>query len=148
MSSTGAVYEIKPFLSAVSAGAQLSGYIRTLNKLDPLHRRWHRGTSDEFLTQPHLIPLQGGNSFAIVGPPIKGVIVYYVVDLNDGLGVLAIAAALSAGQNLAKVAEEIRAAQNIGKVVSIANTASEAAEAEIGLDVGTATELSSLAPTG
>jgi RHS repeat-associated protein len=147
MYSTGAVYEIKPTLSAVLGGIQLGGYIRALKKLDPAHRNWHRGTADEFLTQPHILPLSG-TSFALVSPPVKGVIIYYVVDLKDGLGVLATAAVLSAGSSAYKATAIINAARTAGNVVSISGVAAQAEAAEIETEVGNTAVLNTLAPTG
>jgi RHS repeat-associated protein len=75
---TGEVYEIKPLGAGLAGHAQLSFYLLLLNSLDPDAREWRRGKS---LAPPPVIPL-GKDSYAFVGPPVKGLISYEVIDFR------------------------------------------------------------------
>jgi RHS repeat-associated protein len=78
--STGEVYEIASALgSEVRFWKLLLGEVYTFNKYDPLRRAWTTGSS--FIPEPliKLDPL----TFAIVDPPVAGVIVYTVVNAGE-----------------------------------------------------------------
>ena len=71
------VYEIKPVGSFVEGRVQLEFYIQMLKFLDPLKRPWMAGASYDPM---HYLPL-GYGSFAVVSPPVNGVILYDVVNI-------------------------------------------------------------------
>ncbi len=68
---TGALFEIKPILSAADALLQLITYRDLLSLADQRGRNWHLGTAQEF-SPPTVIPLTGLR-VAYVAPPVFGV---------------------------------------------------------------------------
>ena len=72
----GEVYEIKPTASFIEGQAQLQYYLLLLKALDPQRRQWNSGSISTY-TPPTVIPL-GWGCFAIVSPPIRGVILYHI----------------------------------------------------------------------
>jgi RHS repeat-associated protein len=75
--STVQVYEIKPVGSFINGRVQLEFYIQTLKFLDPLKRTWRTGSSYD---PPNFLPI-GFGVFAVVSPPVNGVILYEVVNI-------------------------------------------------------------------
>jgi RHS repeat-associated protein len=77
--STGEAYEIASVLGAEVRFWKLLDEVYTFNKYDPLKRTWTTGSS--FIPEPliKLDPL----TFAIVDPPVAGVIVYTVVNAGE-----------------------------------------------------------------
>jgi RHS repeat-associated protein len=138
---TGALFEIKPILSAADGLLQIITYREILSLADPKGRNWHLGSADEF-TPPFKIPLTGGLRVAYVAPPLFGVIVYFVADARAAfnVGLLAGAAILpallssAAAQRIAKPPNVI----SISRGTGIANAAQQSVEAEIEQDVATA----------
>ena len=78
--SPGQVYEIKPVSSFIQGQAQLQWYLFNLNFFDPQKQQWNAGYMSNY-TPPTFISL-GTGVFAIVSPPVRGVIVYQVEDLR------------------------------------------------------------------
>jgi len=80
--SPGEVYEIKPvgFDNFIEGQVQLQWYLTVLNALDPQRRQWDAGSMATY-TPPPFISLSWG-VFAIVSPPVRGVILYHVEDLR------------------------------------------------------------------
>ena len=76
----GEVYEIKPAGSFIEGQVQLQWYLTVLNRLDPQKRQWDAGSIETY-SPPPFITLSGG-VFAIVSPPVRGVILYEVEDLR------------------------------------------------------------------
>ena len=124
----GEVYEIKPVNSAASGLAQVIRNLLLLKLTD-----WRAGGPKWFLgsayTPPSPIPLPP-LAQAYVAPPVLGVIVYYVVGLDDvvALSAAAVLAALGAGAAAAAAAAE--AAPAVGALIRAALAASS-----ISLDV-------------
>jgi len=77
--STGEVYEIASVLGSDVRFWKLLDEVYTMNKYDPLKRPWSPGTS--FIPDP-LVKLDA-LTFAIVEPPVGGVIVYSVVNAGE-----------------------------------------------------------------
>jgi RHS repeat-associated protein len=78
----GEVYEIKPvgFDNFIEGQVQLQWYLSVLNALDPQKRQWQAGSIGTY-TPPSFISLSYG-VFAVVSPPVRGVILYYVEDVR------------------------------------------------------------------
>lgn len=88
------IYEIKTIRGFAEGQAQLTGYLLILNWADPdKSRPWTRGTVANY-RPPSNIPL-GLGAFAIVGPPVGGVITYDVFDLKVVGAALATVAVMS-----------------------------------------------------
>lgn len=85
--SPGEVYEIKPAGSFVSGATQLTYYLGLLNGLDPLGRIWSPGSPVTY-SPPSVINL-GTGAYAIVSPPVSGVILYQVVDFKQAAVLIA-----------------------------------------------------------
>jgi hypothetical protein len=82
--TTKEVYEIKPLFSLPLGIAQLSGYIAVLNHFTP-GGGWHPGST---YVPPDMLYL-GYGAWAKVYSPIRGVILYDVIDLPS-LGLFAV----------------------------------------------------------
>jgi len=82
----GEVFEVKPVGSFIEGQVQLQWYLTMLNALDPQRRKWTAGSNATY-TPPPLLSLQIG-VFAVVSPPIRGVILYQVEDLRITVAVL------------------------------------------------------------
>jgi RHS repeat-associated protein len=94
--ATGEVYEIKPTGSYLAGAAQLGWYIALLNTNDPLGRTWIPGVSYMPPSMVDIDPL----TFAIVSPPISGVILYEVVDLKPAVAMVTAYAAYRVSQSV------------------------------------------------
>jgi RHS repeat-associated protein len=81
---SGEVYEIKSLRSAQLGVIQLGWYLLLLNSLDPYGRYWYPGIS----YRPPPIVVIDARSFAVVSPPIGGVIIYQVLDLRPVISVV------------------------------------------------------------
>jgi RHS repeat-associated protein len=89
------LFEIKPSGSFVEGQVKLQLYLSVLNALDPRGPVWEAGFS---YTPPRVIDL-GTGAYALVGPPVRGVILYQVVDFKE--------AALVAAYELARLTWQI-----------------------------------------
>jgi RHS repeat-associated protein len=76
---TGEVYEIASQLGASVRFWKILDELDTFNKYDPLKREWTTGSS---FVPNHLIKLDP-LTFAVVDPPVAGVIVYTVVNAGE-----------------------------------------------------------------
>ncbi|MBI3429962.1 MAG: RHS repeat-associated core domain-containing protein, partial [Actinobacteria bacterium] len=86
-SATREVYEIKSILLAPTGYPQLAGYLYVLNTFDPLRRVWIPGIS---YVPPARIDLDA-LTYAVVSPPVGGVIIYSVVNFVELFGLVALA---------------------------------------------------------
>ena len=133
----GEIYEIKSVNDALDGLSEVIEYLILLKILDlrppPPGFRWHLGTAGEF-TPASPIPINAVAQ-AYVAPPAFGVILYYVVGIDDVVAAAALAAlALSAlGAGAAAAAAAAEAAPAIARLVALALSAFEA---EVSLDVG------------
>ncbi len=134
----GHIYEVKPINSAANGLAEVIWYLGLLKLLDfrvpPAGFRWHLGTAAEF-TPASPIPINAVTQ-AYVAPPVFGVIVYYVVGIDDvvaaaALSAVAIEAALGAGAAAAAGAAE--ALQSVAALIRLALAASSL---ELDVDLG------------
>ena len=78
------VYEIKPLGSYLMGKAQLGWYLLLLNSYDPIHRVWKPGTS---YTPPSTVVIDP-LAYALVSPPLSGVIIYQVVDAKPSIAII------------------------------------------------------------
>jgi RHS repeat-associated protein len=76
----GLVFEIKPTGSSLAGRLQLATYLTLLNTLDPAKNIWIPGEAWDY-TPPPIIPINSF-TFAIVTPPVGGIIIYQVVDVR------------------------------------------------------------------
>jgi hypothetical protein len=88
------------------------------------------------------MPLQPplGNGFVYIAQPKYGVVEYYVIDVTDVAGVIAVGyflQAIAAGAEVAAPAAAVGA-----KILQFPGAAASAATAEVSQDVGTATAVS------
>lgn len=77
--STGEVYEIASVLGSEVRFWKVLDEVYTMNKYDPLKRAWRSGTS--FI--PDALIKLDALTFAIVYPPVEGVILYSVVNAGE-----------------------------------------------------------------
>jgi RHS repeat-associated protein len=82
--SDGEVYEIKPAGSFVLGRVQLQTYTYALNYFDPKGRNWHAGATYDPI---RVIPVTWG-VYAIVDPPLNGVILYETINIPLIVGIL------------------------------------------------------------
>lgn len=112
---TREVYEIKPILSVPLGFAQLAAYITIMNLADRTTGALGLWTPGSSYMPPSAVPVVGALVFAVVGPPVAGVIPYEIVDLSPIFLLAARAATL--GQS----SEGIQNAANIGSITSMAS---------------------------
>jgi RHS repeat-associated protein len=101
----GEIYEIKPAGSFIEGQVQLQWYLTMLNALDPQKRRWNAGSFATY-SPPSFVPI-GFGVFATVSPPIRGVILYQVIDLRITVAVLATYYATQIETDLAEATLEL-----------------------------------------
>ena len=82
--NTCEVYEIKPVGEHIFGIATLAYYLAVLNSLDPAGRTWIPGLT---YMPPSIIPIKT-TAFAIVYPPLAGVIHYQVVNLKPAIALV------------------------------------------------------------
>jgi RHS repeat-associated protein len=79
------LFEIKASGSFIQGQVKLQFYLSMLNALDPRGAVWQPGFS---YTPPRILDL-GYGAYALVSPPIRGVILYQVVDFKEAAAVAA-----------------------------------------------------------
>jgi len=72
------VYEIKPINAALLGEVQLEGYLQVFNYFDPV-KTWKPGSTYVPPLEVTLDPL----TYAIVSPPVRGVILYKLFSVKD-----------------------------------------------------------------
>ena len=104
---THEVYEIKPFSSLWAGWVQLTGYLALMRAADPASG-WTYGSSYEPPPTVSIVPYV---TFAVVFPPLNGVIPYQVIDLSSVVAAIAFAGAFS------------NTVEEVGSVSALATTA-------------------------
>ncbi|MBZ4421853.1 RHS repeat-associated core domain-containing protein [Myxococcus sp. RHSTA-1-4] len=79
------VYEIKPLGSYPEGLAQLTGYVLSLRYFDPAKRHWDYGST---YIPPVIMQIEP-MVYALVSPPVQGVIIYEVLDFRLYLAAIA-----------------------------------------------------------
>ena len=137
----GALYEIKPIKSAGDGLLQLLNYRNLLLLLNTNGVNWHIGTPADFTPSSPIVI--DSTRVAYVAPPVLGVIVYFVADINDAFdaakllsGVQILKAIMSS--SAASAAAQPSSVISISRGAGIANAVAESEAAELGDDVGVA----------
>jgi len=95
------VYEIKSVRGVVEGRIQLAWYLLLLNSFDPLRRTWIPGGS---YTPPHVVRIDNW-TFALVSPPMCGMITYEVIEFRT---LISVAVAYSIYRLTAEIAMRIQ----------------------------------------
>jgi hypothetical protein len=95
-----AVYDIKTERE-FGLGVQIvADYVETMLEDDPQGRPWHPGEIDDRYEPPLIVPVEAPLVFAVVDPPVAGVITYDIYDTRPVVYGLGAAAAVALGVGL------------------------------------------------